>query len=119
MSLLIGIALLGSLWIAFRQVERTLVQAGADRTRAAADQLSDLLAQSGRQRFADTERAASNPIVLQYLRRLAASLEDAVRECLRPLTAAGQPPVELWDTHGVRLLAVDGPPGPGAAIAPP
>jgi PAS domain S-box-containing protein len=106
------------LWVAFRQVESALLQAGGVRAQGAADQLANLLAQQAQQRVSDVERAARSAAVRAYLEHPAdPALVTAALERLAPLAAAGQPAIEVWDAAGRRVLTV---PGPVVAnVAPP
>ena len=105
-SSLIAATLVLFLSISFQQVQRELLKAGQSRAQAASDQLANLLVQSGQQRITDLRKIAQDPAVTKYLQQSDAASEADVRQRFAPLTAAGQPPVELWDDAGHRLLAV-------------
>jgi PAS domain S-box-containing protein len=97
------------LGVAYYEVERTLVHAGGARAQAAADQLANLLAQSAQQRLVDVRGAAGADAVRHVLQQPTDLTRAAAQQRLIPLAAAGQPPVELWDVGGNRLLEVAGP----------
>src|SRR6266850_924516 len=85
------------LWVAFRQVESALLQAGGARAQGAADQLATLLAQQAQQRLADLQRAARSSAVLAYLQHPSDATAADARQRLTSLTVPNQPAVELWD----------------------
>jgi PAS domain S-box-containing protein len=115
MSAFIAAVLTTFLWVAFRQVENALLQAGAARAQGAADQLATLLAQQAQQRLADLQRAARSSAVLSYLQHPSDATAADARQRLTTLTVPNQPAVELWDDMGRRLLAVTATPTPGRA----
>src|SRR6185295_12969324 len=86
--------------------ERALARAGGARAEAAADQLSTLLAQLAQQRILDVQRAAQSAAVVDYLKHPGAVTAAAARERLLALTAPNQPPIEVWDDMGTRLMVV-------------
>ena len=114
MSALVAAVLTTFLWVAHRQVESALLEGGRARAQGAADQLATLLMQSAEQRIADLQRAARSPAVLAYLRHPDDATAADARQRLTLVTAPNQPPVELWDGYGTRLLTVAGPRGRGA-----
>jgi PAS domain S-box-containing protein len=115
MSAFIAAVLTTFLWVAYRQVESALLQAGGARAQGAADQLSTLLMQSTQQRLSDMQRAARSSAVLAYFQHPGDTTAADARQRLSSLTAPNQPAVELWDDTGTRLLAVTSPPTPGRA----
>jgi PAS domain S-box-containing protein len=117
MSALIAMVLTTFLWVAFRQVESALLEAGGARAQGAADQLANLLTLQTRQRIGDIERAARSTAIEAYLQHPDENTEAAARQRLAALTTAGQPPVEIWDDHGRRLLTVTGPAPANATAA--
>src|SRR5712692_5086207 len=100
MSALIAIVLTAFLWVAFRQVESALLEAGGARAQGAADQLANLLTLQTRQRLGDIDRAARSTAVQAYLQHPDESTAAAARQRLASVTTAAQPDVELWDDHG-------------------
>ncbi len=118
MSALITVVLATFLWVAYRQVESALLQAGGARAQGAADQLANLLAQSTQQRLGDLERAARSSAVREFLQQPSDSASAAARQRLLSLATPGQPAVELWDPAGQRLLTVAGPPAANGAAPP-
>src|SRR5437667_12362154 len=88
MSVLIAVVLTGFLWVAFRQVESALLEAGGARAQGAADQLANLLTLQTRQRVGDIERAARSTAIEAYLRHPDGNTEAAARERLASLTTA-------------------------------
>ena len=109
------------LGVAYYEVERTLVQAGGARAQAAADQLANLLAQSAQQRLTDVRAAAESAAVRRFLQQQTDDTRAAAVQRLNALTGPGQPPVEIWDATGRRVLEVAGPAasdGRQAAVLP-
>jgi signal transduction histidine kinase len=103
---LIAVSLLAFLTVSFEQVQRELLRAGAARAQAAAEQLASLLAQSAQQQMTEVRRVAGDAAIARYLQQQSPAAEDGARQQLQGLASAGQPPVELWDGAGTRLLAV-------------
>ena len=119
-SLLIAGVLGTFLWVAYREVDAALAQAGAARAQGVVDQLSGLLAQQQQTRLAAMQQAAASDAVLAFVTQ--GGDAEAARQRITTLTSAGQPPVELWNDAGQRLLSVPGPPArtpPGATAPPP
>jgi PAS domain S-box-containing protein len=111
MSAFIALVLIAFLWVAFRQVESALLQAGGARAQGAADQVASILAQSAQQRLSDVERAARSTAVQAYLRNPAdKALAAAAIQRLVTVATAGQPAIEVWDAAAHRVLSVPGPP---------
>ena len=54
-------------WAAYREVEQTLVSAGAERAQGAADQLGTLLAQPPGRACSRLRRIATDPLLARYL----------------------------------------------------
>jgi PAS domain S-box-containing protein len=109
MSAFIAAVLTLFLWVASREVESALLNAGGARAQGAADQLATLLMQSAQQRVTDIQRAARSSAVLAYLQHPSDATAADARQRLMSLTVANQPAVELWDDNGTRLLVVSGP----------
>ena len=118
MSAFIAVVLAAFLWVAFREVESALLQAGAARAQAAADQLATLLAQQAQQRHDAMQRIAQSDAVRGLLTDGAGGDADAARRQLAPLAVRGQPPVELWDASGRRVLTVAPPASPAVDAGP-
>jgi PAS domain S-box-containing protein len=118
MSAFIATVLTAFLWVAFRQVESALLQAGGTRAQAAADQLANLLTQSAQQRLGELQRAARDADVRGYLQHPGDAAAALARQRLAASTAPGQPAVELWDVTGHRLIVVAAKPVPGR-VSPP
>jgi PAS domain S-box-containing protein len=115
MSALIAAVLGTFLWVAYLEVDGALAKAGAARAQGVVDQLSGLLATQQQQRQAAMQRVARSEAVVSFMAQRANA--DAARERIAALTAAGQPPVEIWDNSGQRLLSVPGPPAKPTAGA--
>ena len=122
-SVLIAAVLSAFLWVAFREVESALVQAGGARAQGVASQLASLLSESAQQRLRDVQRVARHSTIRGYLREQNDSAANAAREELRSLTAQGQPAIELWNSKGQQLLVVSrtaaGTETSGSPAAPP
>jgi PAS domain S-box-containing protein len=117
-SILVAVVLTAFVWVAFRQVESALLQAGAARAQGAADQLATLMMQSAQQRLSDLQRAAASTAVRGYLQHPTDAAAASARERLRVLTSPIQPPVEVWDRDRQPLLVVSGSPAPGQDTPP-
>src|SRR5262245_3421094 len=104
MSALTALALTTFLWMAYRQVEGALGRAGGTRAQSAADQLALMLTQTAQQRIADLQRAGRSAAVLAYMRDPGDATAADARQRLLTLTGENQPPVELWEDRGTRLL---------------
>jgi len=90
-----------------RQLQRTLLRTGSERAQAAADQISNLLAQSASRTIAEARRIASDADVRNYLAN-PTSDPALARAAIIPLAAAAQPTVELRTADG-RLVLETGP----------
>jgi len=110
MSALIGVVLLTFLWAAYRAVETTLLDAGGERARTAADQVAQLL--DGRRGATELRRVATDPDLQRYLRNRTDDARQAAHTRLVAIAAGGPRRVELWDTAGSRLLEVWAPERP-------
>ena len=106
------------LWATNRALERTLEQTGADRARAAADQVASLLSQSSVRGIGDARRAAGDAAVRAYLEAPSPERAEAARHVLTPLASASQPPVEVWNAAGEHMLDVTAPPARDGKPAP-
>jgi signal transduction histidine kinase len=103
-SALIAICLAAFLAVSYEQVQRELIRAGEARALAVSDQLAGLLSQSAQTRLNDVRRAARDPRILAYLDHPTEAAAAAARQQLNALAGDGQPPAELWDVNGQRLL---------------
>jgi len=104
---LIGAVLLTFLWVSFRTVERTLIQAGGDRAQVAVAQIARLL-DANRAR-AELGRLAADPAIAAFLRDRTEPGKAAARERLARLATATRR-LELFDAGGVQVLDVAGEP---------
>jgi signal transduction histidine kinase len=104
-STLIAISLVAFLAVSYNQVQRELVRAGEARALAVSDQLASLLSQSAQTRLNEVRRAARDPKILTYLDHPGEPTAVAARQRLNALAGDGQPPAELWDAAGRRLLS--------------
>jgi signal transduction histidine kinase/CheY-like chemotaxis protein len=105
------VVLVPFLWTAHRAVETTLVTAGGERARTAADQIARLL--DGQRTVAELRRISLDPDLQRYLRERTRAAEAIVRARLKALPATGPRRMELWDPSGTRLLEVPIPEQPG------
>jgi signal transduction histidine kinase len=103
-SALIAVSLIAFLSVSYQQVQRELLRAGDARAQAVADQLANLLVQSAQQQLGEARRIAQDPAVRGYLAARGEAKAAAARERLGALSTAGQPPAELWDETGKRLI---------------
>jgi len=119
---LITVVLTVFVWVAFREVESALLEAGGARAQAAADQLVNLLSASTTQRARDLRRVAREPALRAFLENPHDDAAERARPLVATLTGVGQPSVEIWDTEGRLLLAVSSPAdesAPRPAVIPP
>ncbi len=93
-------------WAAYREVEQTLVLAGAERAQGAADQLGTLLAQPTRSQLLAMRRVASEPTLVRYLQRPADETDVTVRARLTTLVTEGRQVIVLWNAAGEALVSV-------------
>jgi signal transduction histidine kinase len=103
-----------------RALERTLLRMSGERAQAAAEQVATAMGQSVAKGVVDVQRIADSDPVRQYMMQRSEDKAAALRAALQPMTAAAQPPVEIWDAHGDCVLQIA--PGAGdhdTAIPPP
>jgi PAS domain S-box-containing protein len=93
-------------WVAYREVEATLVRAGGDRASAAADQVAALFELSTAQSLSTLRLMAAAPDIREYVRHPTDGARDAVRARLAMLAPTSPRRIELWDTAGSRVLEV-------------
>lgn len=89
------------------------MRAAADRAQAAADQVSALMLQGATRGLGEVRRLAADGQVVEFLRAPSPEGTETVRKTLAILNAPGQPPVELWNDAGVRVLDVTARAGAG------
>ena len=94
------------LWAAYREVEVTLLRAGGDRARGAADQVAGLLARPTQGAIEDLQRLAADADVRRYLQNPTDATRDVARARLAPLATSGVHAIELWNDAGSRLLDI-------------
>jgi two-component system, cell cycle sensor histidine kinase and response regulator CckA len=98
------------LYAAYRQVETTLLQTGAERARHAADQVSGLFGRSTAQSLDQLRQAA--PKLSDYLRDPTDSRLASARAALAPLAPGPNRHITVWNAAGT--LMFDAPAGPVA-----
>ena len=96
-------------WAAYREVEQTLVSAGAERAQGAADQIGALLAQSSRQRLAELRRIARDPALAAYLQNPVDQTGVSVRKRLETLVTPDKQVIVLWNAVGEPLVVITAP----------
>ena len=106
------------LWAAYRQVEATLVRAGGERARGAADQVANLVERSSRAGLEGLRRVAADPDVRRYVQNPTDAGRDAARARMASLAQGGVRRVELWSAAGSRLLDVSVPEATVPGVAP-
>src|SRR6266851_3941054 len=110
---LIALVVATFLWAAYRQLEDTLLKAGAGHALTAAEKVAALLAQSARERLDVIGRAAADSAVREYLEAPTEAARQRVRERLASLIASDQQTVDLWNQRGelvLRVKSADGSP---------
>ncbi len=105
-SSLIACVLAVFVWAAHREVEQTLVSAGADRAQGAADQLAALLAQPAASQLLALRRVAADPALARFLRQPADETDLSARQRLTRLVTAGRQVIVLWNTAGDALVTI-------------
>ena len=110
MSALIGVVLLTFLWAAYRAVETSLLNAGRERARTAADQVAQLL--DGQRAAGELRRVATDPDLRRYLLSGTDDARQAAQKKLGAIAGAGPRRVELWNGAGSRLLEASAPERP-------
>ena len=90
------------LWLAYREVERTVLQVAGDRAQTSADQISNLFAGQSAERFRAMVRAASD----ESIRAFAQDPTTGDRAAAERALAALRTSVELWSADGELLLSV-------------
>jgi signal transduction histidine kinase len=103
---LIAAVLAVFLWATSRELERTVLRTGSERALAASTQLANVLAQNGARGLGELQRLAADPAVYQYLTTPTEDLAATVRERLKTLATATQPPVVLLTAAGERVLVI-------------
>ena len=107
-SLVVGV-LAVFVWAAYREVEQTLVSAGAERAQGAADQLGTLMAQSARSRLLALRQVASDPALVRYLQHPVDQTDVSVRRRLTTLVTTGHQVIVLWSAVGEPMVAITAP----------
>jgi signal transduction histidine kinase len=105
-SAMIIVVLGAFVWMTNRALEQTLLRVAGDRAQSAAEQVASSMAQSLAKGTIDITRAARSDAVRQYVSQRSDAGAAALRTLLQPLTAAGQPPVEIWDAQGDCILQI-------------
>ena len=94
------------LWAAYREVEVTLVGAGHDRARAAADQVARLIRRSTQAGTENLRRVAADAVVRRYLQNPTDGTREAASVRLASIATSGARRIQLWTAAGSRLLDV-------------
>ena len=105
-STMIVIVLGAFVWMTNRALEQTLLNVSGERAQVAAEQIATAMAQSLAKGTADINRIAASEAVRQYVSQPSEERAAALRTALQPLTAAGQPPVEIWNAQGDCVLQI-------------
>jgi signal transduction histidine kinase/CheY-like chemotaxis protein len=113
-SLLVASVVFTFLWMAYRSIETTLVQAGGERAQIAADQVASLVTQD--RSVEQLRRIGSDAPVRAYLQLQAADTREAARRRLEAVSQTAPRRIELWDNTGNRLIDISTP-RPDAAEA--
>lgn len=95
------------LWVAYREVEATLVQASGDRAQNAAGQLARLFEQSAQQSVEELRLMAADPEVQGYLQEPTPGKRPAVIRRLSQRRSTAPRRVEVWAESGARLLDIE------------
>jgi PAS domain S-box-containing protein len=110
-SALLFLVIGGFWWVAYKTVQQSALKAAAERLERVTRQLHDNLRSGLPQRLADAQQLAAQPAIRAFLgnptqnTRAAAVAELTRFTTLDPVNAAA----EIWDSTGLRLLAVGRP----------
>ncbi len=101
----------GFSWVAYRAVQRSALEAAAERLERVTRQLHDNLRSGLPQRFAEAQQLAARPAIRRYLGNPTEDTRAAVLAELTRFTSLDtlNAAVELWDSTGLRVLAVGRP----------
>jgi signal transduction histidine kinase/ActR/RegA family two-component response regulator len=110
-SALIAVVLAVFLWVAYREVEATLVRAGGARAENAANQLANLLERSAQQAVDELRRYASHADLVRFLNDPSEENRQAVVSQVSSRRGSSARRITVWDTAGSRRLDVALPPG--------
>jgi PAS domain S-box-containing protein len=80
--------------------------------------LANLLTLSAQQRLAEVRGAAGADPIRRLLQQQTDETRTAALKRLTPIAGAGQPPVEVWDDAGHRVIELAGPAAPDGRTAP-
>ena len=105
-STLLVVVVAAFLWATYREVEATLVGAGGDRAKGAADQVANLIGRGPQAGIENLRRVAADADLRRYLRNPTDATRDAALARLASLASASVRGIELWDAGGSRLLDV-------------
>jgi len=107
------------LFLAYREVEATLEQAGGDRARHAAGEVAGIFARTTQQTVQQLQAVA--PALRTFLRDPRDANRASAGTALAPLAPGANRHVTIWDASGARLLDRPEPAaaGAGPAVAPP
>jgi PAS domain S-box-containing protein len=98
------------LGVAFSEVQASLMQAAGVRAQGATNQLASLLAQSTQQRLGELRRAATHPVVRDYLQHPSEATRQAAQLHLAGLTSPNPQIIEVWTSGGEKVLSLPMPP---------
>jgi PAS domain S-box-containing protein len=122
-SALVALALIAVIAYTFFAMRSSLVRDGEMRASAAAVQLAGLIAAPLPVRLAEVQKLVDDAAVRDVIANPTPATQAAALARLKPVTAnAQQQTLELWNTAGARVLAVQIPPSGGAvplAASPP
>ena len=98
----------GFSWVAYSAVRRSTIEAAGERLERVTRQLHDNLRSGLPQRFAEAQGLAARPEVGRYIRDPTAGTRAAALAALARWTSLDSlnAAVELWDSTGLRMLAV-------------
>jgi PAS domain S-box-containing protein len=123
-SALIAVSLIAVIAYTFFAIRESLLRAGESRAGATSVQLAGLVAAPLPARIAEVQRLVDSPQVRTMLTAPSPEARAAATAHLQPLLANAQQQqtLELWDTAGTRVMAIEMPPTGGSvklATAPP
>jgi PAS domain S-box-containing protein len=106
-------------WVAYQAVQGSALEAAAERLERVTRQLHDNLSSALPRRFAEAQQLAARPALRRYLGNPTGDTRAAALAELRRFTSldTGNVAVELWDSAGLRVLAVGRPLPPLALSA--
>lgn len=108
---LVAAVLVLLIWAANRGLDRIVIQSGQERAQGAAVQMATALGQNTARGVVEMQRLATDSALSDYLKSPTDGGRALIAEHLKVLATAAQPPVELLNGTGERILEITAPNG--------